>query len=283
MMGENKYGTLYVIATPIGNLEDITLRAIRTLKEVDFILCEDKRVTVKLLNRYQIKTNLMTLHKFNESKSQEQILTYLQSGKNLALVSDAGTPLVSDPGLKLISFLRINNIKIVPIPGPSALTSALSICPLPVDKFLFVGFLPDEKLKRWEMISTLSSKSKNIILFIAPHDLNKYLKEIYSLYSDAEVFFARELTKVYEESWFGKIKDLIDKVENKKIKGEIVLFLSFNDKNLMVSDSELIRRLKSLIKSGQSLKAASKLLSKEFNLSSKKLYDMYLRAVSRKP
>src|SRR3990167_2262652 len=147
---------LYIVATPIGNLEDITLRALRILKEVDFILCEDKRVTTKLLNKYEIKSNLISLHKYNEQKLINHVLSILQAGKNAAIVSDAGTPLISDPGLSLISSLQENDIKVVSIPGPSALTGALSICPLKTNEFLFAGFLPESKTERKKLIESFT-------------------------------------------------------------------------------------------------------------------------------
>ena len=283
-MKQEKIGTLYVVATPIGNLEDITLRALRILKEVDCVLCEDKRVTAKLLNRYQIKTKLISFHKFNESKSIADIVSLISSGKNIALVSDGGTPLISDPGSNLISVLIKNNIKIFSIPGPSALTSAFAISPFVGNEFLFLGFLPSQKSKREEIISSLKERSKVAILFVAPHDLNKYLLEIQSFYSDIEVSYARELTKIYEEHWLGKINNLIELVEKKKLKGEIVLFLYFNNAPLVSLDSDVIvNEMKSYISSGSSLKDASKIIAKKVNLSSKSLYNLYLKAKSCKP
>ena len=211
-------GMLYIVATPIGNLEDITLRALRILKEVDFILCEDKRITVRLLNKYQIKTKLISFHKFNEQKSTDYIFSLLTSGKNIALVSDAGTPLISDPGTAIVSYARENNVKVISIPGPSALISALSVSPLRIDEFLFLGFLPSKKNKRLKVIFSLSTRSKNIILFVAPHDFKKYIKEICDIYPDIEIFYARELTKIHEEVWYGNIKNLTESLNKKKLK-----------------------------------------------------------------
>ena len=272
-------GVLYVVATPIGNLEDITLRALRVLKEVDFILCEDKRITLKLLNKYQIKTNLISFHKFNESKKLEEIISLFKSRKNIALVSDAGAPLISDPGSNLISTAWKNNIQIVSIPGPSALTTTLSVCPLNVSEFLFLGFLPSEKTKRNKTITSLKERSRTVVLFIAPHDLRKYLNEIYGVYPDIDVFYARELTKIYEEYWCGKIKDLLDLLENKTLKGEIVLGLNFGNitNDYALSKNEILYNMKSYITSGHSLKETSKIIAKKFNLSSKSLYDLYIR------
>lgn len=218
---------LYIVATPIGNLEDITLRALRILKEVDFILCEDKRITVRLLNKYDIKTKLISFHKFNEINEFEHVLTLLKQGKNIALVCDSGTPLISDPGCKLVSGLKERNIKIVPIPGPSSLVCALSLFGIKSNEFLFIGFLPPKRSKRRKIIASLKDRAKTVILFVAPHDFKKYLKEISDFYPDINVFYARELTKIYEEDYKGIIKDLLNEIENKTIKGEIVLGLDF--------------------------------------------------------
>ena len=278
-------GTAYVVATPIGNLEDITLRALKILREVDYILCEDKRITSRLLNKYQMKTKLLVYHKFNEKKQLDFVLELLKNGKNIAIVSDAGTPLISDPGSLLITELVKNNINIFPIPGPSALISALSIYPYPLDEFLFVGFLPDAKLKREKLISSFDGRAENIVLYIAPHDLSKYISEIYSFYPNVKVFYAREITKLYEESWSGNIKDLIATLKNKRIKGEIVLCLYFpeekNKVNQNVNEVELLEKMKELVKKGNSLKVASKTVSKEYDISSNALYSLYLNKIEK--
>lgn len=271
---------LFIVATPIGNLEDITLRALRILKEVDLILCEDKRVTIKLLNKYKIKTKLISFHKFNESKLLSEVIGSLKSGKSIALVSDAGTPLISDPGSSLVKTVIENNIKVISIPGPSSLTAAISLCPFNIKEFLYIGFLPDEKSKRIKTISKLHDRINNVLLFIAPHDLNKYLNEICDVYPHANVFFVRELTKIYEESWSGKIKDLILITKEKKFKGEMVLILNFDsesNENNVISDKNLLKDMEDLITLGISLKETSKTLSAKHNLSSKYLYDLYVK------
>ena len=281
-----KEPVLYVVATPIGNLEDITLRALRVLKEVDFILCEDKRITSRLLNKYKIKSTLIKYHKFNERQELSNILSLLKNGKSIALVSDAGTPLVSDPGSSLIQEALKNKITVSSIPGPSSLTSALSLCPFYTDEFLFLGFLPDEKSKRKKIIASLKDKTSFAVLFIAPHDVKRYSNEIYEVYPDIDVYYARELTKVYEESWTGKIKTLLEDLEKKKLKGEIVLGLYFDSNNngtngVTLSNTEIINKMKAYIENGHSLKETSKIFSKELNLSSKCLYDLYIRCRGR--
>ncbi len=276
----DKKGKLYVVATPIGNLEDITLRALRILKEADFVLCEDTRVTQKLLNKYEIKTKSITLHKFNEKKQMLRALNLLEDGKNIALVSDAGTPSVSDPGCELVSEAVRDGIKVIPIPGASALISALSISPIKFKDFYFAGFLPDKSSEREKMILSLRVKSGLVALYVAPHDLKKYLKEIDIAYPEIEIFYARELTKIYEESWHGKIRDLIDLLEQKPLKGEIVLILNmqnYKDKKEHLSEDELINKMKVMIDDGKSLKETAKYYAKEYSLSSNDLYKMYLK------
>ena len=276
-------GTLYVVATPIGNLEDITFRAINTLKEVDLILCEDKRVTSKLLNKYRIQTKLVSFHKYNENKLIKNIIPELTKGKKIALVSDAGTPLISDPGSSLISCLRKNDIKVIVVPGPSSLTAALSISGFKIDQFLYVGFLPDERSKRISILSSLVNKKVNfVVLFIAPHDLKKYLLEISDIYPDINGFFARELTKIFEESWYGRIVDLIKISEMKKIKGEIVLILDLSshnklEKEKVISDNDLLRAIETHLSQGFSIKEASMYFGKLYNIPSKNLYSLYIK------
>ncbi len=285
----NKEGVLSIIATPIGNLEDITLRAIRTLKEVDYILCEDKRVTQKLLNHFEIKTKLISFHKYNEKDESEKVVLLLKSGSCIALVSDAGSPLISDPGSELISRVYKEGIKVISIPGPSAVISALSICPIKFNQFTFIGFLPDKASRRNELISSFSTSNSVIVLYVAPHDFKKYISEIYTHYPDINVFYARELTKIYEESWCGEIKDLVNLLDKKKLKGEIVLVLNFQDtkiKDTETTKEEIIKKMEKAIKDGKSLKETSKHYAKEYNLSSNDLYKVYLKnrsSINRAP
>ena len=277
-----KRGVLYVVATPIGNLEDITLRALRILKEANYILCEDKRTTLKLLNKYKIKNNLISYHKFNEEKELPNIIQLLESGQNIALVSDAGSPLISDPGVQLISMVYKQGIRIVSIPGASALISTLSICPIKFNEFTFLGFLPDKTSKRIELISSLTKNASVAVIYIAPHDLKKYVKEICTQYPLINIFYARELTKFYEETWFGKIKDFISLIEEKKFKGEMVLVLDFrnvesNNERKSITNEDLLNFLNSQINAGLSVKSASKEASKFFKISSREIYNIYVK------
>src|SRR3989338_2597399 len=269
---------LYVVATPIGNLTDITLRALETLKKVDLILCEDKRITSRLLNKYAIKTKIKSHHKYNEHKSAGEAISLLVSGKDIALVSDAGTPLISDPGKTLIAAAMDQNIKVIPVPGPSALLAALSVCPFESEnsEFLFIGFLPENKSKRKDTLCSLKNRSKNIVIYIAPHDIKKYIAEINNIYPDSEIFIAREISKIYEELWKGKIPDLIWLLENKTFKGEIVVILHINKQAESLNMEHVLSHMKNHITEGHSLKETSKTFAKEYNLSAKRLYDLYL-------
>jgi 16S rRNA (cytidine1402-2'-O)-methyltransferase len=220
---------LYIVATPIGNLEDISLRALRILKEVDLILCEDTRVTKKLLDRYQIQKPLLSYHQHSKLQKIDYIISLLKEGKNLALVSDSGTPGVSDPGNKLVEEVinRIGKkVKIIPIPGPSALTCAASVSGFPMDKFLFLGFLPKKK-KRKEILKEILDSKYPIIFYESPYRILKTLKELnlearaYNL--EPEVVVCRELTKKFETIYRGKLKKVIEEIEKGVIKGEFVV------------------------------------------------------------
>jgi len=218
---------LYIVATPIGNLEDITLRALRILKEVDLILCEDTRVTKKLLNRYQIKKPLLSYHQHSKLQKIDYIISLLKEGKNLALVSDSGTPGVSDPGNKLVEEVikRLGKkIKIIPVPGPSALTCAASISGFPMDRFLFFGFLPKKK-KRKEILKEIVTSKHPVIFYESPHRILKTLKELGNLDKKINLVVCRELTKKFETIYRGKIEEVIKEIEKGPIKGEFVVMV----------------------------------------------------------
>jgi 16S rRNA (cytidine1402-2'-O)-methyltransferase len=220
---------LYIVATPIGNLEDISLRALRILKEVDLILCEDTRITKKLLDRYQIKKPLLSYHQHSKLQKIDYIISLLKEGKNLALVSDSGTPGVSDPGNKLVEKViesLSDKVKIVPIPGPSALSCAASVSGFPMNKFLFLGFLPKKK-KRKEILKEILESKYPVIFYESPYRILKTLKELnlearaYNL--EPEVVVCRELTKKFETIYRGKLKKVIEEIEKGVIKGEFVV------------------------------------------------------------
>jgi len=227
--------SLYIVSTPIGNLQDITLRAIEILKSSDLILCEDTRVTGGLLYHLGIKKEMQVINDSNEETKIYEMLKYLQNGKNIVLVSDAGTPLISDPGFKLIREAIKKNIKIVPIPGPSSITTALCAAGVPTDKFLYLGFLPDsyEKKKNTllrlnDSLTSLSSNklSPTVIFFESPHRLLKTLDALQEVFGDIEIVVARELTKIYEEFLRDKLSLLKLHFEKSLPKGEFVILIN---------------------------------------------------------
>ena len=228
---------LFIVATPIGNLEDISLRAIRVLKEVDIILCEDTRVTRKLLSRYDIKTSVLSYHQHSQLKKVNYIADLLEKGKNLALVSDSGTPGISDPGNKLIEFLVKGNINVViiPIPGCSALISAASISGFPMDKFSFLGFPPHKKKRNKffeELLHQLVDLKHPVIFYESPHRIIKTLEEIGNKSQEVnfnlQVIVCRELTKKFETIYRGTINEVIKKIKDDKIKGEFTIIIYKN-------------------------------------------------------
>ena len=219
-------GILYLVATPIGNLSDITYRAVETLKNVDLIAAEDTRQTSKLLNHYQISKPLVSYYRHNEDVKSERLIEELLNGKNIALVSDAGTPGISDPGEELINEAIKNNVKIVPIPGACAFVNALIISGLNTKSFCFYGFLPMNKKNRKEKLEEISKENKTVILYEAPHKIKNTLEDLYSVLGDINCVIARELTKIHEECTRGTLRAMIEKFEQPK--GEFVIMLDLN-------------------------------------------------------
>ncbi|MEO0139326.1 MAG: 16S rRNA (cytidine(1402)-2'-O)-methyltransferase [candidate division WOR-3 bacterium] len=213
-------GKLFIVATPIGNLEDITLRAIRTLKECDFILCEDTRRAKILLKHYDIEKPLISYFEGNEEKRIPEVLEMLREGKKIALISDAGTPLISDPGYKLVRRCREEGFDVIPIPGPSAVISALSVSGLETDKFAFIGFPPKKRGKRLKLLESLKDFEGSLVFYVSPYKVKEFLKEILEVFGDRQVCVCREMTKMFEEYVYGKITEVMDKV---KEKGEFVI------------------------------------------------------------
>ena len=219
-------GTLYIVSTPIGNMEDITLRALRILKEVDLIAAEDTRRAGLLLKHFSIQTSLTSYFEGNELKKREFILAKLQEGKNVALISDAGTPGISDPGFRLIQLAIENQLVIVPIPGSSAAITALSVSGLPTDAFLFKGFLPHKTKKRKDLLRELENVRETLVLYESPHRILETLSDILEIFGDREIVLTRELTKVYEEIIRGKVSEILNQVGDRTLKGEITLVIS---------------------------------------------------------
>lgn len=214
---------LYVIPTPIGNLDDITIRAIKTLEFVDIILCEDTRRSQKLLNHLGIKSNLKSHHKFNEHKQVNNIVDKIKSGSNVGVISDAGTPGISDPGFLLIRSCLNSNIDIECLPGPTALIPALIISGLPMEKFVFEGFLPNKKGRKMKLQS-LSQETRTMIFYESPHKLTKTLIDFQNIFGlERKISLSREITKIYEHTLRGKINEILEKLQYKKNKGEFVI------------------------------------------------------------
>lgn len=216
---------LFIVSTPIGNLKDITFRAIETLGEVDFIICEDTRVSSHLLNHYQIKKELISLNAFNEENKIEYILGRIKVGQKAALISDAGTPTISDPGNRLISAAIHQGITIVPIPGVSAVTTALSIAGLPTDAFVYEGF-PPQKKGRQKFLFSLATEERTIVLYESTYRIHKLLDELNKYMPERIIVVCRELTKKFEEVLRGKAEELISKIGDRELKGEIVVIIS---------------------------------------------------------
>lgn len=218
----------YVVGTPIGNLSDMTPRAIQTLREVDFILCEDTRVTQKLLNHFEIKNKTLSFHKFSEDNKYQKIFDLLEEGKNLALVSDAGTPAISDPGAYLIKEIRekLPEVEIITIPGPSALTAAISIAGLESEKFVFIGFPPHKKGRK-TFFEELASYKIPVVFYESKHRILKALESLNEIVPERDIFLAKELTKFNEKYFSGKASEIIEKLQGDQnlLKGEFVVIV----------------------------------------------------------
>ena len=264
---------LYIVSTPIGNLDDITLRAIDVLKKSDIILCEDTRHSLKLLNHLQIKKKLISYHKFNEKKELEKIMKYLNEGKILSLISDAGTPLLSDPGQLLIKTCIKNNIQIVPIPGVSSITASMSVSGFK-DQFLFYGFLPKTEKELEKILSSLSQLSFSQVFFIPAIKINFYLKKFKNFFSGRKLFIAKEITKLHETFY----REDVDKINmfKSQIKGELTIVISEkNIKDKTFDEDKIIRKAKVYLKK-YSLKDVVELLFDSEKVNKKKIYQICL-------
>ncbi len=220
-----KAGTLYIIPTPIGNLEDITLRSLRILGEVDLIAAEDTRHTKRLLNHFGINTPLISYYREKEIERSEEILSRLQEGQNIALVSDAGTPCISDPGAVVVKLVAENGLTVVPLPGPSAMTTALSASGITESGFLFLGFLPSKKGQRRKLLSSLLTSNYPIVLYESPHRIDSLLGDALEIFGERQCFWARELTKTFEDLQHGTLSSLLAKSREGRNRGEFVVII----------------------------------------------------------
>ena len=225
-----KSGTLYIVATPIGNLEDITLRALRILKEVDVIAAEDTRQTRKLLNHYEIKNPLLSYREENRVKQGEKLIALLKEGKNVALVSDAGTPCISDPGVHLVNLATQAGIKVVPVPGASAIITALSAAGVSTHPFIFLGFLPQRKGRRRKLLLSFQDMPYTIVFYESPHRFKKTLELLAEIFPEREIAIARELTKIHEEITRGTAREVLNSYEGREVKGEITVIVTGEEK-----------------------------------------------------
>ena len=272
---------LYLVSTPLGNLKDITLRAIEVLHQSHYILCEDTRVSKSFLDKYQIKSKLISNHKFNEKKNVVKIIDLLKSGKIISLISDAGTPSISDPGLILVNKCIDNHIKIFPIPGPSAVTTAISISGFS-DKFLFLGFLPDKKNQLSKILQNLSTFENSLVFFISAKKINKIIPEIKKNFSDRKIVFCREITKIFEEFIRKNINEL--ELFEKELKGELTVVISEKKINknisekLSESDKNMIKKMINKL----TFKEISSILSERNNISKKEIYNYCLNLKNEK-
>ena len=272
---------LYLVSTPIGNLKDITLRAIEVLENSDYILCEDTRVSKNLLDKYQIKSKLISNHKFNEKKNIVKIIEYLKSGKIISMISDAGTPAISDPGLILVNECINNEIRIFPIPGPSAISAAVSISGFS-DKFIFCGFFSDKKHHLSNELENLSKFQNSLVFFISPKKINKIIPEIKKNFKGRKIVFCREITKIYEEFTRKNVDEL--ELFEKEPKGELTVVISEKkikkniSEKLTESDMNIIKKMINKL----STKEITDILTKITNVPKKKIYDYCLELKNEK-
>lgn len=274
-MMENKKGILYLVPTPIGNMEDITYRALRILNEVDVIFCEDTRVSKELLNYYKIKKNLISSNEQNENKRIELLLNYLNSNQNVAIITDRGTPIISDPGYILVKKAIEENYEIVALPGANAATTALIISGLNPYPYIFYGFLKGNNKKKLENLKNLKNLKYTMIFYESVHHLKDTLILIYSVLGNRKITICRELTKVYEECVRDDLENIINNFDNITLKGEFVIVVEGNKNEIDYSDLDLVEHVNMYISDGLDKMEAIKQTSKDLKLSKSEVYKKY--------
>ena len=270
---------LYIVSTPIGNLDDITLRALEVLKKSDIILCEDTRRSIKLLNHFKIKKKLVSYHKFNEKKQMTSIIKYFNDGKILSLISDAGTPLLSDPGKILVKECLNNSIKVIPVPGVSSITAAMSVSGFE-DKFLFYGFLPKTINELEKVLNSLSKMNYTLIFFAPPNKLNFYLNSFKKYFSGRNILIAKEITKIHETF----LREEIDKIKmiTNSLKGELTIIVSEqNLKPEVFDEKKIVNKAKKYLNK-YSLKDSVNMILETEKVSRKKVYNLCLKVKNEK-
>ncbi len=272
------FGKLFVVSTPIGNLEDITLRALNVLRNCDVIACEDTRITKKLLTRYGIDTAITSYHEHNEVEKSQKLLQVIKDGKDVALVSDAGTPSVSDPGWRLINLSIENDIKTIPVPGPSAVLSALTVSGLPTDSFLFLGFFPKTVVKKKELLKNIKDYPYTLVFYDSVRRLSETLNILLETLGERNICVAREMTKLYEEMVRGPVSQVISAFsERDSIKGEVTVVIEGDRGGREETSSEELRKkLQEMKKSGATLSDAVKTVCESSGESRNSVYKMAL-------
>jgi 16S rRNA (cytidine1402-2'-O)-methyltransferase len=269
-------GILYIVATPIGNLEDITLRAIRTLKEADVIAAEDTRHTQVLLKHFAINTPLTSFHEHNERAKTAQLVTRLERGESIALVSDAGTPAISDPGYRLVVAAIGAGIRVIPIAGPSALIAALSAAGLPTDGFDFRGFLPARKQERRSKLQELRDGRYTMVFYETPHRLQESLDDVREILGDRRMVLAREVTKLHEEFLRGRISEVISEVSRREIRGEMTLVIEGCSDSNAASEEALVDEIDKLKGEGMRIKEIAEIIGEKYGYSKRAIYRLAL-------
>lgn len=275
---EHSYGTLYVCATPIGNMGDITLRALEVLRSVDLIAAEDTRVTLKLLNHYGIKKPLVSYHQHSPQSRLDWLLQQLKSGRNMALVCNAGTPGVSDPGVPLVRRALQEKIPVAAVPGASAVIAALSVSGMDAQRFVFLGFLPRERKERRELLETVKLLPFTLVVYEAPHRLKKSLKDMLEVLGDRQVVLCRELTKLHEGVTLTTLSALTDRYEKETPLGEFTIVIEGAKQTLSGTDWTTIDEiLEALLKEGRSVSSAAKEVAQKFGVPRSTLYRRALK------
>jgi|SRR6185503_10761371 16S rRNA (cytidine1402-2'-O)-methyltransferase len=274
-------GSLYIVATPIGNLEDVTLRALRILKEADLIAAEDTRHTRILLGHYDIRTPLISYHEHNEKAQAPKLVQRLLRGENIALVADAGTPAIADPGYRLVVEAVRAGVMVHPLPGPSALAAALSASGLPTDRFTFEGFLPAKQGERQHKLEALRNESRTLVFYEAPHRLKEALADLRRVLGDRELVVAREVSKVHEEFLRGTIDEVLAGVADREVKGEITMVVRGAVGGAAVSEQELNAEIERLADEGIGVKEISEVLGERYQLAKREVYKLALRHKER--
>ncbi len=273
-------GILYIVPTPIGNLEDITLRALRVLKQVDVIAAEDTRHTRHLLTHYGIKTALTSYHEHNEREKASSLIERINDGASVALVADAGTPAIADPGFRLVVAAIRAGIQIVPLPGACALSTVLSASGLPTDRFQFEGFLPAKKTERRAMLQALSDGTATIVFYEAPHRLSETLGDLQQIVGERQIVVAREVSKVHEEFIRGTVGEVIGQLAGREVKGEITIVVHGSTGDAPVSEQQLRAEIGRLASAGTGVKEIAELLGERYGLSKREVYRLALEIKS---